>query len=71
MPLLIVQLEMLPRLSGTINTTALNAFSILLILAYFSVLAYFARSIIVSHRVHAFHVTRLVINYCFAGDRAD
>ena len=38
-------------MSGAINTTALDAFSILLILAYFSVLAYFARSIIVSQRV--------------------
>ena len=51
MALLIVQSEMLPRLSGAINTAALDAFSILLILAYFSVLAYFAMSIIVSQRV--------------------
>lgn len=39
---------MLPRLSGTMNTAALDAFSILLVLVHFSVFAYFIWNILVS-----------------------
>ena len=47
-----IQLEMLPRLSGTINETALNVFGGLLVVAYFGMIAYFIRNAVVSFLHH-------------------